>query len=52
METGEVEKLEELKTLAEHPERPLYFAVLDASNAISVQGFLPEERDAVAARPA
>lgn len=43
-EAGEVEKLEELKTLVEHLERPLYFAALGASNAISVQGFLPEER--------
>ena len=49
-EAGEVEKLEELKTLVEHLERPLYFAALGASNAISVQGFLPEERDAVAAK--
>lgn len=49
-EAGEVEKLEELKTLVEHLERPLYFAALGASNAVSVHGFLPEERDAVAAK--
>ena len=46
---GRVEKLEELKTLVEHLERPLCFAALGASNAVSVHGFLPEERDAVAA---
>lgn len=49
-EAGEVEKLEELKTLVEHLERPLCFAALGASNAVSVHGFLPEERDAVAAK--
>lgn len=48
-EAGEVEKLEELKTLVEHGAAPL-FCGLGASNAVSVHGFLPEERDAVAAK--
>ena len=47
---GDVEKLEELKTLVEHLERPLYFAALGASNAVSVHGYLPEARAAEAAK--
>ena len=44
-EEGELEKIEELKTLLEHLEIPVYFATLGASNTVWVEGALPKERD-------
>jgi len=46
-EEGELEKLEEVKTLVEHLEIPVYFAMLGASNAVRVSGALPAERERV-----
>lgn len=43
-EAGELEKLREVKCLAEHLEIPVLFAALGASNAVPVQGRLPEDR--------
>lgn len=43
-EEGELEKLEELKTLIEHLEIPVFFATLGASNAVWVQGLLPKDK--------
>lgn len=44
-EAGELEKLEEVKCLAEHLEIPVFFAMLGASNAVRFQGRLPEDRE-------
>ena len=49
-EAGEVEKLEELKVLIEHLEIPVRFATLGVSNAVWVQGTLPEDRERMTAR--
>lgn len=49
-EESELEKLEEVKTLIEHLDIPVYFATLGASNAIWVEGMLPKDKDAMAAR--
>lgn len=49
-EESELEKLEELRTLIAHLEIPVYFATLGASNAVWVQGTLPEDREAMTAR--
>ena len=46
-EAGELEKLAEVKTLAEHLTIPVFFAMLGASNAVQVQGWLPEDKEAV-----
>lgn len=46
-EEGELEKLEELHTLIEHLTIPVYFAMLGASNAIHIQGRLPERRESI-----
>lgn len=43
-EQGELEKLQELKTLIEHLEIPVYFASLGASNAVHIEGMLPETK--------
>ncbi|WP_297422618.1 hypothetical protein [Clostridium sp.] len=44
-EETELEKLDELKTLIENLDIPVYFATLGASNAIFVQGQLPKDKD-------
>ncbi|EHI98982.1 Radical SAM domain protein [Clostridium sp. DL-VIII] len=44
-EETEIEKLDELKTLIENLDIPVYFATLGASNAIFVQGQLPKDKD-------
>ena len=49
-EESEVEKLEEVRTLVEGLESPVWFATLGASNAVVVQGNLPEDRSALLAR--
>lgn len=49
-EESELEKLQELRSLVAHLEIPVYFAALGASNAVSVQGRLPQERDRMLAR--
>lgn len=46
-EAGEHEKLEELARLIAGLEIPVWFAALGASNAVPLQGTLPEEREAV-----
>lgn len=43
-EESEIEKLEEVMTLVQHLEIPVEFAMLGASNAVSVQGRLPDEK--------
>lgn len=43
-EETELEKLEELKTLIENLDIPVFFATLGASNAIFVQGQLPNDK--------
>lgn len=43
-EETELEKLEELKTLIENLDIPVFFATLGASNAIFVQGQLPKDK--------
>lgn len=43
-EAGELEKLEEIRTLVERLEIPVYFATLGASNAVLVEGELPKDR--------
>lgn len=42
---GELEKLDELRTLISRLEIPATFAALGASNAFNFQGRLPEDRD-------
>lgn len=49
-EEGELEKLEELRVLLENLSIPVYFATLGASNAVWVQGRLPEDRNTMTAR--
>ncbi len=44
-EAGELEKLAEVKYLAEHLRIPVFFAMLGASNAVQTQGRLPEDRE-------
>ena len=43
-EAGEKEKLEEVRTLVERLEIPVIFAALGASNAVNMEGRLPEDR--------
>jgi radical SAM superfamily enzyme YgiQ (UPF0313 family) len=43
-EQTELEKLEELKTLIENLDIPVYFATLGASNAVWVEGELPQNK--------
>ncbi len=47
-EEGELEKLEELKTLIEHLDIPVRFLTEGASNLVRVQGNLPEDRERLA----
>ena len=49
-EESEVEKLEEVRTLVERLETPVWFATLGASNAVVVQGDLPKDRSALLAK--
>ena len=44
-EAGEKEKLEEVRTLVERLDIPVIFAALGASNAVNLEGRLPEERE-------
>lgn len=44
-EAGELEKLDELRTLISHLTIPVTFAALGASNAFNFQGTLPEDRE-------
>lgn len=44
-EESELEKLEEVMTLIERLEIPVAFAMLGASNAVQVQGRLPDDRN-------
>lgn len=46
-EEGEIEKYKELKTLVENLKIPVRFAALGASNAIPLQGDLPEDREKI-----
>lgn len=46
-EEGELEKLQELKTLIKQLEIPVFFATLGASNAVWVQGMLPKDKKAM-----
>lgn len=43
-EETEIEKYEELKTLVEHLDIPVWFGALGASNPISIQGTLPKDK--------
>nr|WP_326184987.1 radical SAM protein [uncultured Oscillibacter sp.] len=49
-EAGELEKLEELRALIVNLQIPIHFATLGASNAVWVEGRLPEDREAMLAR--
>ena len=44
-EAGELEKLEELAVLIDQLNIPVYYAALGASNAIQLQGHLPEDKE-------
>ena len=46
-EESELEKLAEVRTLVENLTIPTYFAMLGASNAIHIQGRLPERRQSI-----
>ena len=46
-EESELEKLAEVRTLVESLTIPTYFAMLGASNAIHIQGRLPESRQSI-----
>ena len=48
-EAGEREKLEEVRTLIERLDIPVIFAALGASNAVNLEGRLPEDRETLAA---
>ena len=48
-EPWELEKLEELAVLISHLHIPVWFAALGASNAVRLQGNLPEDREALLA---
>ncbi len=48
-EEGEIEKLQELKTLIETLKISVHFATLGASNAVFVEGDLPQDREAMLA---
>lgn len=48
-EESEMEKYRELRALVEGLEIPVQFAALGASNAVPLQGALPEDREALAA---
>lgn len=44
-EAGEIEKYREIQTLVKHLQIPVVFAALGASNAIQLQGLLPEDQE-------
>lgn len=46
-EAGEREKLDEVRTLVERLDIPVFFAALGASNAVNLEGRLPEDREAL-----
>ncbi|MBD5153192.1 MAG: radical SAM protein [Oscillibacter sp.] len=46
-EAGEREKMEEVRTLVEHLDIPVIFAALGASNAVDLEGRLPEGKETV-----
>lgn len=48
-EAGELEKYREVRTLLDGLRIPVWFAALGASNAVQLQGRLPEDREALAA---
>ena len=48
-EESELEKLEEVRTLIQHLAIPVRFATLGASNAIYIDGYLPEKRETMLA---
>ena len=48
-EAGEKEKLAEVRTLVEHLDIPVIFAALGASNAVNLEGRLPQDKDALLA---
>lgn len=48
-EEGELEKYRELKTLVENLKIPVQFGMLGASNAVQVQGRLPQDREGILA---
>ena len=48
-EESEIEKYREVRTLLEHLKIPTQFAALGASNAVQLQGNLPEDRETLAA---
>lgn len=50
VEAGEKEKLEEVRTLVELLDIPVLFAALGASNAVNLEGRLPEDREALISR--
>lgn len=49
-EEGELEKLEEVRTLVERLDIPVWFATLGASNAVWIRGSLPGDREAMLSR--
>ena len=49
-EAGEREKLEEVRTLVESLDIPVIFAALGASNAVNLEGRLPEEQEVLISR--
>lgn len=48
-EEGEIEKYKELKTLVETLKIPVKFGMLGASNAVRIQGQLPQDRERILA---
>ena len=48
-EASELEKYREIRTLLESLEIPVRFAALGASNAVQLQGSLPQDRETLAA---
>lgn len=47
VEESEIEKYKELKALVENLQIPLEFAALGASNAVQIQGYLPEDKQKI-----
>ena len=46
-EEAEIEKYQELKTLIENLDIPVWFGAMGASNPIQIQGMLPRDKDKV-----
>lgn len=44
-EEGEIEKYQEMKTLVEHLQIPVFFGAMGASNAVQLTGKLTEDRE-------